>query len=322
MFPSRPPPPSFAFLVHPLLPAQRVVLGLRRLDLRAACGKRPDGFGRIGSVGLRGRIRGEVLGLFLGPEEILADPLRAVARMEAAARAVPGIRAVGLGSLLGLVGGRGEELARRLPIPVTTGALATAWALLGQAEARPSGGPVAVLGSSGPVGELVARRLAEAGREVRVDHPRGGRGPRIRVCAGPAEAAAGCRLVIGASTSGPVLEPEALAPGAILIDVATPGSLKGPPPPGRRVLPGEALALPPGWQRGLWGRAYHLVAGYGHRHVYACLIEPLVLAASGRDRPYALGRRLFDEDLRDFDRQARALGFRPSPEAHAAEPSR
>lgn len=308
------PPPAFVFLVHPLVPAQRVVLGLRQLSLTRARGRGPDSFGRIGTVGLPAHALGEVLGLMMEPEAMLADPLAAVDLMERAALSVPGIRAVGLGSLCAVVGGRGEELARRLPVPVTTGALATAWALHGKARAvlkalgRPRG-PAAVVGSAGPVGELVARLLVRDGVEVRVDNRRGARAGEARVCAGPDEAVAGCPLVIGAGTSGGVLDPLALAPGAFLVDVASPGTLKGPPPPGVRVLPGEALPLPPHWHRGLWGRAFHRVAGYGPRHVFACLVEPLVLAASGRDRPYALGSRLLDLDLADFDRRARSLGF-------------
>ncbi len=309
------PAPAFVFLVHPLVPAQRVVLGLRQLSLSRARGRRPETFGRIGTVGLPAHALGEVLGLMMEPEAMLADPQAAVDLMERAARSVPGIRAVGLGSLCALVGGRGEELARRLSVPVTTGALATAWALHGHARAalkalgRPRG-PVAVVGSAGPVGELVARLLVRDGVEVRVDNRRGSRA--ARVCAGPDEAVEGCPLVIGAGTSGGVLDPAALARGAWLIDVASPGTLKGEPERGVRVLPGEALPLPAGWHRGLWGRAFHRVAGYGPRHVYACLVEPLVLAASGRDRPYALGSRLREEDLVDFDRRARAMGFSAS----------
>lgn len=309
------PAPSFVFLVHPLVRAQRVVLGLRQRSLSRARGLRPEAFGRIGTVGLPAHALGEVVGLMMEPEQMLASPMLAVERMEAAARSVAGVRAVGLGSLCAVVGGRGEELARRLPVPVTTGALATSWALHGNARGvlrqlgRPRG-PVAVIGSGGPVGELVARLLLRDGVQVRVDNRRGARAREATVCASPDEAAAGCPLVIGAGTTGGVLDPAALARGAVLVDVASPGTLKGPPPDGVRVVPGEAIPNPPGWHRGVWGRAFHRVAGYGPRHVYACLVEPLVLAASGRDRPYALGARLLDEDLADFDHHARALGFR------------
>ncbi len=117
----------------------------------------------------------------------------------------------------------------------------------------------------------------------------------------------------GSRTAGPTggtLDPAVLEPGAVVVDVAIPGTLRG-----RRrdvrVYAGEAVALPPGWDRGGWGHLFHLLAGYGPWQVFACLVEPLVLAVEGRRRPYALGRRVEPEDVRAFGRAAEALGFRP-----------
>jgi predicted amino acid dehydrogenase len=54
-----------------------------------------------------------------------------------------------------------------------------------------------------------------------------------------------------------------------------------------------------------------VLAGYGPQQVYACLIEPLVLAVEGRAAPYALGRKLEAATVRQFAAQAEALGFQP-----------
>jgi predicted amino acid dehydrogenase len=314
--------PRFAFVVHALSPAHRRVMGLRWATMRLALGMdegvSPWKMGRICDLGLPGIADGVILGITLDPEQMLADQERAVLRMERVVRLAleeGPLAAVGLGSLCAVVGGRGEALAERLPVPVTTGGAATAWALavntLRVVEALGTAGPVAVVGASSPVGRAVAAYLADAGLGVRVDGKRAGKGLAVEVCEGPEEAVAGAPVVVGAGPTGGVLAPEALAPGAVLVDVALPATLTGPPPPGVQVLAGEAIALPPNWARGGWGHAYHLFAGYGPTQVFACVIEPLVLAATGRGAPYALGRKLELSAVRDFGRAAEALGFVP-----------
>jgi len=259
---------------------------------------------------------GAVVSLSLTPEQMLSDQHLALQRMVELTGLVPDAQAIGLGSLCAVVAGRGEELARRIDRPVTTGGAATAWALhanvrhLLQQRGLPRG-PVAIVGSSGPVGRALAVLLSEDGVDVVVDHARGGRKLPVRVADGPDEAAADAPVVVGAGPTGGTLSPDALAPGAVVIDVALPATVRRPVPPGVTVLLGEAVVPPPAWSRRLWGRLYHLFAGYGPRQVYACAIEPLVMVAHGRTTPFALGRRLDVDDVRLFGQQATALGFRP-----------
>ncbi|MCB9778764.1 MAG: hypothetical protein H6742_09395 [Alphaproteobacteria bacterium] len=292
---------------------------MRFFDPAMALG-RSDGAGMgdvgpIARVGLPGVAMGQVVGIGLDPAQMLADQELALVRMRrAAALAVAGgAQAIGLGSLCAVVAGRGEALQAHVPVPVTTGAAATAWAMLENARTVIArvGGPVAIVGSAGPVGRALAVLLSAEGVDVRVDHKRGGRQLAVTVCDGPAAAVAGCPVVIGAGPTGGVLDPVALAPGAVLIDVALPGTLTGPPPRGVVVLAGEAVVCPPAWRRRFWGRLYQVFAGYGPRQVFACLIEPLVLVASGRTRPFALGRRLDPDDVAVFGAVATELGFRP-----------
>ncbi|MEC7946530.1 MAG: hypothetical protein VX265_03120, partial [Myxococcota bacterium] len=49
----------------------------------------------------------------------------------------------------------------------------------------------------------------------------------------------------------------------------------------------------------------------GPFQVYACLIEPLVMAAQGRREPYSLGRQLDPDDVVRFGEAASAYGFAP-----------
>lgn len=316
-------PPRFAFVVHALSGPHQRVIGLRRATPRIALGI-DDGagpwqaLGRLARFRLPGVVEGDILAIPLTPEQMLGDQERALARMErvvrVAERETP-YDAVGLGSLCAVVAGRGTALQERLAAPVTTGAAATAWAQLSLTrrvlELRQTDRPVAIIGSAGPVGRAIASLLCADGRSVRVDSKRGGRKLSATVCASPEEAVAGCDVIVGAGPTGGTLDPAALEPGATLVDVALPDTLTGPPPPGTIVVAGEAVTTPPEWDGGFWGPIYQIVAGYGPQQVFACLVEPLVLALSGRGRPYAQGRRLDPEDVADFGQRATALGFRP-----------
>jgi putrescine aminotransferase len=312
----------FLFLVHALSPAHRRFIGLRRADPAITLGLR-DGtdpyraIGRICRLRLGAVAEGEVWGVPLDPAQMLEDQERALVRLERAARLAMlegPVGAIGLGSLAAVVGGRGEALQERLAVPVTTGAAATTWALWKNTvrvlERRPDA-TAAIIGAAGPVGRAVAELLAADGYRVRVDNKRAANGLDVEAADGPAAAARGCAVVVGAATTGGLLPPEALASGAVVVDVALPSILTGPPPAGVRMLAGEAVSCPPSWDPGLWGPIYQVLAGYGPQQVYACLIEPLVLAVEGRAAPYALGRKLEAGTVRQFAAQAEALGFQP-----------
>ncbi|MDP6932503.1 MAG: hypothetical protein QGG40_06275, partial [Myxococcota bacterium] len=134
---------------------------------------------------------------------------------------------------------------------------------------------------------------------------------RVVAYPGAEETVRDCAVVVGAGTTGGVLDPSALRDDAVLVDVALPSSLSAPPSGGVRVLDGEAVAVPEAWIPGAWGRVYHLLAGYGSGQVFACLVEPLVLALSGRIRPYAQGRRVDIGDVLELGERAGELGFVP-----------
>jgi predicted amino acid dehydrogenase len=316
-----PEPALFAFLVHPLTPFQRRVMGVRRGHFGAAIGLKALDLqaGELCRFGVGEALEGSVIALPHLPGALLEDQGGAVDAMKQVTDALEGVQAVGLGSLLAVVGGRGEELAGRVDVPITTGAAATAWAAAGNAleVARAKGEErVAVLGFGGAVGEAVARLLVKAGLEVLAvgqGLAPGRRAEELGVSLCEVEAALGAtRVVVGAATSGGSLDPGCLQPGTVLVDVALPSTLApGPVPPGVRILAGEAMELPPGWKRGFWGWLYHFISGYGPGQIYACLAEPLVMAAQGRTRPYARGRSVDPVDLEAFCRDAEALGLKP-----------
>jgi len=308
----------FCFVVHALSRVHRGIMGVP--SLRAGLvGQWRDGTEAadvlpVCTLRLKGVAVGHVVGVPMVPEDLLGDQQRAVDRMVQAVALAGDVAAVGLGSLCAVVGGRGEALADRLDVPVTNGGAATAWALLDNVRvvlAETGTRRVAVVGSTSAVGRVVVQSLVADGFAVSVDHPRGGRGLDVEVCDGPAAAVSGCRVVVGAGPTGGVVPGACLAPHTVVIDVAIPGTFYAPLPPSVVVLAGEAVGYPVGWERGMWGWLYHVLSGYGPSQVFACLIEPLVLATSGRERPFSIGRSLSVENVEAFGRGAAALGFKP-----------
>jgi predicted amino acid dehydrogenase len=311
-------PAHFGFVVHALSPLHRAAIGVRGSNLRMALwrddGVEPDGISSLCTLKL-GDITGEVIAIPLTPEQLLSDQQRALVRMVQAIEQLEPVDAVGLGSLCAVVAGRGEAVAEWVTPPVTTGGAATAWALSENARAviatQPPG-PVALIGARSPVGQAVARILASDGVSLRLDSARAARGiDGARGFKTPEAAAEGCPIIVGAGPTGGTLAAAAVQPGTIVVDVAIPATIRGRLPAGVRVLSGEAMKTPPGWQAGGWGRAYHLLAGYGLSQVYACLAEPLVMASLKRREPLALGRKVALPDVRLFGEEATRLGFAP-----------
>ena len=313
--------PRFAFLVHPLVGWHRRVIGVRQLRLGLAAGYR-DGtsawdVGPICELELAGVARGVMVSVPMVPDQLLGDQERVLQRLLRAVelgREGGPLAAVGLGALCAVVAGRGTALGERLDIPVTTGAAATAWTLAENTLAvlqHRGAGAVGVVGSAGVVGRAVTTRLVEAGISVRIDSKRGGKGLDVEVCKSPEDTVRGCSVVVGAGPTGASVSAEALMRGAVVVDVAIPGTVRGRLPRGVRVLAGEAMSLPAGWTRGGWGHLFHVLAGYGPGQVFACLVEPLILAAQGRREPFAQGRSLTREALHDFGEAAKSLGFHP-----------
>ena len=313
-----PSPPTFCFVVHALSRLHRGIMGVPSMRV-GLIGQWNDGTSvddvlPVCRLRLGDRIAGAVVGVPMTPTDLLSDQQRAVDHMvEAVALAGP-VAAVGLGSLCAVVGGRGEALAGRLDVPVTNGGAATAWALLANVRtvlAQRGERRVAIIGSRSPIGLAVAQALADDGIHVRVDHRRAAKSGNVEACSGPVEVVKGCQVIVGCGPTGGVLPAAALSPGAVVVDVAIPGTVIGKPHKSIVQLAGEAVALPADWHRGFWGWLYHVLSGYGPSQVFACLIEPLVLAASGRDRPYSIGRTLSPADVAESGQQAEALGFAP-----------
>jgi predicted amino acid dehydrogenase len=316
---------DFAFLVHPLVRWHRRALGVRLGHLPLALGgpANVDGVGLVATVELetaRGDARGVIVAVPDVAEDLAASQGRALVLERRAAQIAVGhgARAIGLGNALSVVAARGSALAGELEVPVTTGHASTAWATVeitrAVLEARGSNqGPVGVLGYRGTVGGAVAACLAEGGARVIVDAS--GRAARLaakagcEVVSGPEQVAAAARVLVGASTTGPTLQPSAVQPNTTLVDLALPPTLfPGARPEGLQVLAGERIRVPGALRRGAWGALWLGFAQYGRGCVFACFAEPLALALGGEVPPS--GRRVGPAEVAAAGAALTALGFR------------
>jgi len=310
--------PTFAFAIHPLAPWQRRLLGVRHRDADLLRGQPSDRVRRVATLRIDtrlGPVHGHILGVPDLPQDLIADQQRALDLQLRAAELARelGASALGLGSALAVVAGRGELAAEQASLPVTTGHAATAWACAQLTRQASGHEPVGVLGVRGTVGDAVAGDLARD-REVWVE-ARGRadarRAERLGVhAASRQEVLQRCRVIVGASTTGPSLQPDELAPGTTLLDLANPPTLHpGPIPSGVVVLAGETLAWPGAVHGGVWGRLWRLLAAYEGGLAYACLAEPLAMATL--DLAPSTGRRLDPEQVVACGKALTRLGFSP-----------
>lgn len=245
-----------------------------------------------------------------------------------------GAQIMGLGAFTKVVGDAGVTVARRAPLPVTTGnsysASGALWAAheaigrLGIAEVDDEGrlrGKTMVVGATGAIGSVCARLLALASdelwlvspesakllalkAEIEAEHPRA----RVFVAARPDEALPAMDMIVTATSAAgqKVLDVTALKPGCVVTDVARPLDLsaedvaKRPDvlviESGEIELPGERVRM----------RDIGLPPGV----VYACLAETIVLALEGRYETFTVGRNIEWTKVKEIYRLGLKHGMR------------
>jgi predicted amino acid dehydrogenase len=263
------------------------------------------------------------------PKELMAHrPEFTYGRLLAAAETARklGAQVMGLGAFTKVVGDAGVTVARRAPLPVTTGnsysASGALWAArdallrLGLVEMDAEGrlqGKAMVVGATGSIGSVCARLLALASdelwlvspesakllalkRDIEKDHPRA----ELHIAATPDGALSDMDLIVTA-TSGAgkrVLDIEQVKPGCVITDVARPLDLsaedvaKRPDvlvvESGEVKLPGDDVRM----------KGIGLPPGVA----YACLAETIVLALEGRYETFTVGRAIEWEKVKEIYR--------------------
>lgn len=260
------------------------------------------------------------------PKEMLAhSPEFTYQRLLAAAETAKklGAQVMGLGAFTKVVGDAGVTVAKKAPLPITTGnsysASGALWAAhdaikrLGIADVDEHGqikGKVMVVGASGAIGSACSRLLALSCDELWLVDPQSAKllalkgaiereNPRavLHVAATPNGHLPDMDLIVTA-TSGAgkrVLDIMQVKPGAVITDVARPLDLsaedvaKRPDilviESGEIALPGEVRMRDIGLPRGV---------------AYACLAETVVLALEGRYETFTIGRNIEWEKVKEI----------------------
>ena len=270
------------------------------------------------------------------PRELMAhSPEFTYGRLLAAAEIARklGAQVMGLGAFTKVVGDAGVTVAKRAPLPVTTGnsysASAALWAAhdaldrLGLLERDDQGrirGRAMVVGATGAIGSVCARLLALASDEVWLVSPekakllalkqeieRGGPRASVHVAAAPDEHLPAMDLVVTA-TSGAgkrVLDITAVKPGCVITDVARPLDLS-PEDVAKRpdvlVIESGEILLP--------GHVSMKDIGLPPGVAYACLAETVILALEGRFESFTVGRSIEWEKVKEIYRLGLKHGMR------------
>jgi predicted amino acid dehydrogenase len=271
------------------------------------------------------------------PKELMAhSPEFTYARLLQAAETAKklGAQVMGLGAFTKVVGDAGVTVAKRAPLPITTGnsysASGALWAAhdallkLGVADIDEDGrirGKAMVVGATGAIGSVCARLLALASDELWLVSPESAKllalkhdiereNPRATVhVSGTPDGHLGEMDLIVTATSGAgkrVLDIMQVKPGCVITDVARPLDLsaedvaKRPDvlvvESGEIELPGEDVKM----------RGIGLPPGVA----YACLAETVVLALEGRYETFTIGRNIEWEKVKEIYRLGLKHGMR------------
>jgi len=244
-----------------------------------------------------------------------------------------GAQVMGLGAFTKVVGDAGVTVAKRAPLPITTGnsysASGALWAAhdamiqLGICDVDEHGrirAKAMVVGATGAIGSVCSRLLALSADELWLvspetakllalkkdlerEHPRA----VIRVAAKPDDHLAEMDLIVTA-TSGAgkrVLDIMAVKPGCVITDVARPLDLSAEDVakrPDVLVIESGEIELP--------GEVRMKNIGLPANVAYACLAETVVLALEGRYETFTVGRNIEWEKVKEIYKLGLKHGMR------------
>ena len=261
------------------------------------------------------------------PREIMARPPEFTYRRLLAAAEMAkklGAQIMGLGAFTKVVGDAGVTVARRAPLPITTGnsysASGALWAahdamLRMKLLPRPRGKArvkfkAMVVGATGAIGAACARLLVRAAEEVTLVSPETAK--LLALKASILQQTPDAKLVLSAradthiaemdmivtATSGAgkkVLDILQVKPGCVITDVARPLDL----PPSEVAKRPDVLVIESG-EIQLPGEVRMKPIGLPPGVAYACLAETIVLALEGRFENYTVGRQIEWEKVHEI----------------------
>ncbi|HEX4885954.1 MAG TPA: dehydrogenase [Casimicrobiaceae bacterium] len=341
----------FAFVIHPL--SQEYFKNVKPIDLLSQVSPPvlmdtveklmayapPFVYSKVTGIRSPAGVRAEGWLISVGgtPREIMShSPEFTYKRLLEAARIARGLGAqiMGLGAFTKVVGDAGLTVARRAPLPITTGNSYSASGALWAAHdavlrlglvAKPPPGERAklkamVVGATGSIGSVCARLLAMVAEEVHLVSPETAKllalkesihaetpGAKLYLSS-RADKALGRMDMIVTATSGAgkkILDITKVKPGCVITDVARPLDL----PPEEVAKRPDVLVVESG-EILLPGEVSMKNIGLPRNVAYACLAETIVLALEGRFENFTVGRNIEWEKVREIYRLGRKHGMR------------
>ncbi len=343
----------FAFVIHPL--SQKYLTNVKPLKLlakvsppavmdmveKAVAYSPPMVYSEV--EGIRSPTGVEAKGwlIFVGgtPKQIMShSPEFTYRQLLAAADTAKnlGAQIMGLGAFTKVVGDAGVTVAKRAPLPITTGnsysASGALWAAheaaarLGLVElekGKKIKGKAMVVGATGAIGSACARLLARTAEEVHLVSPESAKllvleksilrespGAKLVLASyADSDRSIGDMDMIVTATSGAgkkILDIMKVKPGCVITDVARPLDL----PPEEVAKRPDVLVIESG-EVYLPGKVRMKQIGFeDHNVVYACLAETIVLTLEGRFENFTLGRTIEWEKVHEIYKMGLKHGMR------------
>jgi predicted amino acid dehydrogenase len=340
----------FAFVIHPL--SQEYFKNIKSIELlshvsppvfmdtleKAMAYAPPFVYSKVTGIKSPTGVEAEGWLISVGgtPKEIMShSPEFTYGRLLDAARIAQrlGAQIMGLGAFTKVVGDAGVTVARRAPLPITTGnsysASGALWAAhdavlrLGLVPKPKSGQRVhfkaMVVGATGAIGSVCARLLAMVAEEVYMVSPETAKllslkgsilketpDAKLFLSSRADKDIADMDMIVTA-TSGAgkkVLDIMKVKPGCVITDVARPLDL----PPEEVAKRPDVLVIESGEIR-LPGKVSMKNIGLPKNVAYACLAETIVLALEGRFESFTVGRNIEWEKVREIYRLGRKHGM-------------
>jgi predicted amino acid dehydrogenase len=343
----------FAFVIHPL--SQKYLTNVKPLKLlakvsppavmdvveKAVAYSPPMVYSEV--EGIRSPTGVEAKGwlIFVGgtPKQIMSHSPEFTYRQLLAAADMAkklGAQIMGLGAFTKVVGDAGVTVAKRAPLPITTGnsysASGALWAAheaaarLGLVElekGKKIKGKAMVVGATGAIGSACARLLARTAEEVHLVSPESAKllvleksilrespGAKLVLASyADSDRSIGDMDMIVTATSGAgkkILDIMKVKPGCVITDVARPLDL----PPEEVAKRPDVLVIESG-EVYLPGKVRMKQIGFeDHNVVYACLAETIVLTLEGRFENFTLGRTIEWEKVHEIYKMGLKHGMR------------
>jgi predicted amino acid dehydrogenase len=343
----------FAFVIHPL--SQKYLTNVKPLEIlakvsppavmdvveKAVAYSPPMVYSKV--EGIRSPTGVEAKGwlIFVGgtPKQIMSHSPEFTYRQLLAAADMAkklGAQIMGLGAFTKVVGDAGVTVAKRAPLPITTGnsysASGALWAAhdaaarLGLVElerGKKIKGKAMVVGATGAIGSACARLLARTAEEVHLVSPESAKllvleksilrespGAKLVLASyADSDRSIGDMDMIVTATSGAgkkILDIMKVKPGCVITDVARPLDL----PPEEVAKRPDVLVIESG-EVYLPGKVRMKQIGFeDHNVVYACLAETIVLTLEGRFENFTLGRTIEWEKVHEIYKMGLKHGMR------------